>query len=185
MGACLLCSTLPLLSGFHSLRIFALGAAGQSEAEQFAELRLPWTQPMFLSMVQALDEVLPADVDLLCTPVGGDDESGKSRWFLFLADALYPRRVFVRESALASGTLMDYPKWIEHHLEVLDTDESGLGLGAALRRDKVKAEVDADLAARHIEWELRYRLDPRQPFAGVKLLHKGKSVDLRGAGRRP
>lgn len=173
---------LPLLSGAHSLRLFASKRAGQTEVEQYADLRLPWTQPTFLFMVDALNEVLPEDADLLCTPIGGDDETGKARWFLFLADALYPRRIYVRDPKSASGTLMDYPAWVAHHFDVLDTDGSGLGLGAAMHRDEVKAKIEKELAERGIEWELQYKLDARQPFAGVRLLHQGKSVDLRKRG---
>ena len=169
---------LPLLSGLHSVRAFVAGPPGTPEVEQVFRYRLPWTQPMFRELVTKLDAVLPRDAALVCTPVGGDDLTGKSRWFLFLADALYPRRVFVRQPASASGTLMDYPKWVEYHFDVLDTDGSGLGLGGVLARDKAKRRIDAALAERGVTWELRFRLDPKHPFDGAELLHNGVPVPL-------
>jgi len=178
LGASLALGLLPLAAGLHATRLFFTHDAGMPAEEQLEELRLPWTLPAFRAMVASLDAALPADAALLCTPVGGDDRSGKSRWFLFLADALYPRRVFVREPRFASGTLMDYPRWIDYHFEVFDTDGSGQSLGAALRRGEAQSEVDAALAERGVGWELEFRLDPKEPFGGARLLHQGVEVVL-------
>lgn len=178
LAASLALGILPLASGLHSARLFFANKAGQSEAEQLESFKLPWTQPAFRDMVQRLDAVLPEDAALLCTPTGGSDRTGKSRWFLFLADALYPRRVFVRKPALAGGTLMDYPKWIDHHFEVLDTDGSGLGFAGIVKRDELEALERDELRQRGVDWELRFALDPVQPFVGAELLHDGEPVEL-------
>jgi len=178
VAASLALGVLPLASGLHSARLFFANKAGASEAKQLESFKLPWTQPAFLEMVQRLDAVLPEDAALLCTPAGGDDRTGKSRWFLFLADALYPRRVYVRKPAFASGTLMDYPRWIDFHFDVLDTDESGLGFTSLRARKDVLREDAELLAERGVDWELRFQLDPAQPFAGAVLLHDGEPVEL-------
>lgn len=180
LGASLVLGLLPLISGLHSARLFFTRQAGTSEEQQLEELRLPWTQPQFLEMVATLERLLPPEAALVCTPVGGDDRTGKSRWFLFLADALYPRRVFVRQPRFASGTLMDYPRWVDYHFEVLDTDGGGQALGAALRREAEQRTADEALAERGVEWELEFRLDAKEPFAGARLLHLGEVVELRG-----
>ena len=179
LSASLALGLLPALGAFHSARQFVTERAGKPEAEQLATLRQPWTQPSFMRMVATLSEILPEDAKVLCTPPAGDDDSGKSRWFLFLADALYPRQVFVRHPKPASGTLMDYPEWVAYHFEVLGTDGRRFDLGGVLRREDEEAMIAKEVAARGIEWEFEYRADTLQPFTTAKLFHNGTPVPLK------
>jgi len=178
LGACLVLGLVPALGAFHEARHFASTRMGSSEAEQLRELRLPWTQPQFLAMAAALGEIVPEDAKLLCTPVGGTEQKGRSRWFLFLADSLYPRQVYVRHPAPASGTLMDYPAWLEYHFEVLGTDGRALGFAGDIRKEEEEQRLAEALEPLGIEWEFTYRVDSRRPFEDSKLYHNGVLVPL-------
>lgn len=169
---------LPAFGAFHSARHFVTERLGEPEEVQLARLRQPWTQPAFQRMVATLREILPPDAKLLCTPTAGNDDKGKSRWFLFLADALYPRQVYVRHPAPASGTLMDYPEWVAYHFEVLGTDGRFFDFAGALNREDEQAKIAAEVARLGIEWELTYRADTAQPFLGSTLMHNGERVPL-------
>jgi hypothetical protein len=176
-GAALALGILPLANSIHMVRDWWGTRAGMTEREQYRQLRSPWCRPGFLNHVDRLRRAIPEDAAILCTPIGGDDELGRSRWFLFLADALYPRRVFVREPQYASGTLVTYPLWIEHHFEAIDTDESGLSMGGYVKRDRLEAVVGEGLKERGIDWELKYYMVQRTPFQNGILTHKGEVVD--------
>lgn len=178
LAACLGLGLLPAFGAFHSARHFVTERLGEPEDEQLARLRQPWTQPTFLALAETLREVLPSDAKVLMTPTAGNDDKGKSRWFLFLADALYPRQVYVRHPAPASGTLMDYPEWVAYHFEVLGTDGRMLDFAGALRREEEETKIAAEVARLGIEWEFTYRADTKQPFLGATLLHNGEVVAL-------
>ncbi len=178
-GVALAFGLLPLANTIHSVRDWWETRAGKSEVEQLRELRLPWCRPSFTDHLDRLREVIPEDAAILCTPVSGDDELGRSRWYLFLADALYPRRVFVREPSFASGTLVTYPDWVRHHFEVIDTDRSGLTTGGIITKAKLEETVRLGLEERSVEWELQYAMVPKGPFRDAVLLHKGVVVDYK------
>jgi hypothetical protein len=187
-GVALVWGLLPLANTVHMVRDWWGTRAGKTEAEQLRELRLPWCRPSFTDHLDQLLLAIPEDAAILCTPVSGDDKLGRSRWFLFLADALYPRRVFVREPAFASGTLVTYPKWVDHHFEVIDTDGTGLSTGGYIMKAKFEDAVIEELEERGVEWELRYAMVPKGPFRDAVLLHNGVVVDyiadedLKGGG---
>ena len=162
----------------HEARYFMTTRMGTSEEEQLRKLRQPWTQPQFLKMAAAIGAVVPEDAKLLCTPAGGTDEKGRSRWFLFLADILYPRQIYVRHPAPASGTLMDYPAWLEYHFGVLGTDGRQLGFAGDIRKEDEEQRLAEALEPLAIEWEFTYSADPLRPFADAKLYHKGELVSL-------
>ena len=176
-GIALGLGVVPLVSTAHMFRDWSANRAGLSEEEQMRQLMLPWCRPSFTAFLDPLRNAIPEDAAILCTPVSGVETAGKARWYLFLASALYPRRVFVREPALASGTLVTYPQWVKHHLVTIDSDESGLSMAGLIKRTRLEKVVQAELAEREIEWEYRYALDPKEPFRSAVLLHNGVEVD--------
>jgi hypothetical protein len=152
-GAALLLGIFPLAGTYHVFRDWLATRASLTEDQQLRSMNMPWTRQNFMAFIDPLREAIPEDAKILCTPNNGDDIQGKSRWFLFLADALYPRRIYVREPQFASGTLVTYPLWVEHHVEVIDTDGSGLsmkGLVKSTRQEKIVADFLEDNG---IEWE--------------------------------
>ena len=168
---------LPLVSTVHMFRDWSANRAGMDEDEQLRQLMLPWCRPSFTAFIDPLAKTIPEDAAILCTPVSGMETAGKARWYLFLANALYPRRIFVREPALASGTLVTYPQWVKHHLDVIDSDGSGLSMGGMVKRSRFEKVVEQELEEREITWELQYALDAKEPFRGAVLLHNGEVVD--------
>ncbi|MDG1499924.1 MAG: hypothetical protein P8N31_11520 [Planctomycetota bacterium] len=176
-GIALSLSVLPLVSTVHMFRDWSANRAGLNEDEQLRQLMLPWCRPSFTAFLDPLRKVIPEDAAILCTPAWGMETAGKARWYLFLANALYPRRVFVREPALASGTLVTYPLWVKHHLETIDTDESGLSMAGLIKRTRLEKVVKEEIVKRDIAWEFRYALDAKDPFRGAELLHNDVPVD--------
>lgn len=105
--------------------------AGKTIAEQRATLGrrpgmptsiVPWFDPAFVEFVDDLRATLPPDARVLVEPEPGEiaDESGRGRWFLYLNYFAYPLRFYVRKPAFAGGTLVDYGKWLAHHLKQKD-----------------------------------------------------------------
>jgi hypothetical protein len=99
-------------------------------------------RPVFQEFCERVRRATPPDARILVEPSEIKTEAGSARWFLYLNLELHPRQVFVREPLLASGTLVDYPRWLEANLRTLDFAEN-LGLLEA---------VDA----LEIGWRLRY-----------------------------
>jgi hypothetical protein len=176
-GIALSLGALPLISTVHMFRDWSENRAGMDEDEQLRQMLLPWTRPSFTAFLDPMRKVIPEDAAILCTPVWGTETAGKARWYLFLANALYPRRVFVREPALASGTLVTYPLWVKQHLETIDTDGTGLSMAGLIQRTRLEKVVQAELVEREITWEIRYILDAKDPFIGATLLHNNEPVD--------
>ena len=144
---------------------FTTRAGEDLEAQRLTMLGVPWFKPEYRQFVRRLKERLPADTALLVEPssVAQDEPppGSRTRWFLYLANDLYPLRVFVRDPKNASGTLVDYPTWVDLHFEQLDLDGSGLDLGGILRREQLQRADDAALDARHVEWKLTYPISTR------------------------
>ena len=99
-------------------------------------------RPGFQEFCERVRRATPTDARILVEPSEIKTQAGSARWFLYLNLELHPRQVFVREPLLASGTLVDYPRWLEANLRPLDFSEN-LGLLEA---------VDA----LEIGWRLRY-----------------------------
>lgn len=160
LWASLWMSLFPALFGVRYADAWWRVRAGKTiEAQRQSLLGVRWFKRNFLAMCERLRRTLPEDALLYVEPtdVLGDDgtilTSGEARWFLALNYYLYPIRVFVAEPDLASGTLVDYPRWLEHH---------------AFEREQpaVRAREEAALRERGVEWKLTYphsaRLMPRR-----------------------
>ena len=144
---------------------FADRAGKDLEAQRLSLKGVPWFKGEYRVVVKRLKERLPAGAALFVEPseIAPDERvpGGRTRWFLYLANDLYPLRVYVRDPKNASGTLVDYPAWMDLHFETLDVDGSGLGLGGILQREALQREADAALDERQIEWKLTYPISTR------------------------
>lgn len=99
-------------------------------------------KPRFLEFCAAVNQVVPAGDRILVEPYRVVTTAGRARWYIYLNLELHPRQVFVRAPELASGTLVDYPRW-------LNETQRPLGLVEAIELDNA---VD-DLG---IRWRIRY-----------------------------
>lgn len=99
-------------------------------------------RPAFQEFCERVRRATPPDARILVEPSEIRTEAGSARWFLYLNLELHPRQVFVREPLLASGTLVDYPRWLEANLRPLTFAEN-------------LAQLEA-LEALNIGWRLRY-----------------------------
>jgi len=167
--ACVALSILPALFGLHYARGYWNVRAGKSIAEQRASLLgVNWFRPAFTSFLDRLDRTLPPQSHVLIEPVRAQTTAGRSRWHLFLNHYAYPHRFYTRQSAWASGTLVDYPRWIEHH-------QRSLGLEQRLADE-------AAIRERGIDWILRIPIGIQFRASQVELFKRGASgwerVDL-------
>lgn len=147
------------------VRTYAAERAGRSiEGQMHAMRGVPWFKPEYRGFVRRLSQRLPEDAALLVEPSGQPDPNpgGRTRWFLYLSNDLFPRRVFVHDAKHASGTLVDYPEWIRTNLIELDTAGTGAGGFAAdiLREERAPA-LEAALDARGVRWKLTYPISTR------------------------
>ena len=151
-------SLFPALFGVRYVESWSKVRQGRSVQEQRQSLLgVRWFKRNFLAMCERLRKTLPPDAVLLVEPTevmdadGAILTSGEARWFLALNYYLYPIRVMVAQPALASGTLVDYPRWLEHH---------------AHERPEVLERERAAERERSVEWKLTYphsvRLQPRR-----------------------
>jgi hypothetical protein len=98
-------------------------------------------RPSFLEFCERVRRATPADARILVEPSEIKSQAGSARWFLYLNLELHPRQVFVRQPLLASGTLVDYPRWLEACVKPLTFTESvalmqsmaNLGIGWRIR----------------------------------------------------
>lgn len=184
--ASLVLSCLPLVQGGHFVVAWWTERVGLDAAAQVSTFGRAWGSPQIRAVAAELDRVMPPGEPLLLTPAGGEDRSGRTRYFLFLADALHPRPVFVRQPRRANGTMVDYRMWIAYHKQQLDTDGSGLTYEEGVRREVLRGHVAEELAAYGVRWELTFAFDLEEPFAYSVLTRDGEPVafapDLTGAG---
>ncbi len=132
--------------------------AGRPIVEQRVSLRgVPWFKRPFLRFVEQLRRTVPPNARVLVEPSRVESPGADSRWYLFLNYYAYPIELYVQRPELASGTLVDFPRWLEHHA----------GRGGALG-------LDATLAAqeRGIEWRLLLPVTPWFDPADVTLLRR-------------
>ena len=153
-------SLFPALFGVRYVESWSKVRRGRSVQEQrMSLLGVRWFKRNFFAMCERMRNTLPPDAVLLVEPTevmdanGAILTSGEARWFLALNYYLYPIRVVVAQPALASGTLVDYPRWLEHY--ALEREQP-----AVLEREQ------AAVRERSIEWKLTYphsvRLQPRR-----------------------
>jgi hypothetical protein len=167
----LVLSVVSLGQAWQSAREWLSLRAGRSDVEQELTLKgVAWYKPGFLDCVDRLERTLPIDAKLLVEPSRIETELSSARWMLFLNDALHPRQVFVRRPDLASGTLVDYPRWLAHH-------ERPSIAGGAL--DQAALEEALAIDARGIEWRLRYPVVPRFRSDEIELYRRSGDGWLR------
>lgn len=149
------CALVPLAYSVHYGRVWWNERRGETLVEQRLQyVNTPWFQPYFQAFCHWFNEQVPADAGVLLTPKDPETESGRGRWFLFLNYFAYPRRIYVRKPHLASGTMVDYPRWLRHHFRDLPRErDSEVGLGAMIAREREEAQRWSELG---IEWELVY-----------------------------
>ncbi len=99
--------------------------AGKSAIEQ----RLTMLGPApfkrnFLEFCEAVKQTVPEGERILVEPHRVLTTEGRARWYLYMNLELHPRQVFVRSPELASGTLVDYPRWLKESVRPLGVVES-------------------------------------------------------------
>ncbi len=113
-----------------------------------------WFDRGFVETVARLKRTVPEDARILVEPSSVLDRSGRARWYLYLNYFAHPLRFYVRLPAAASGTLVDYEGWLDHHMrktsatdrldEAVEFDERGIDwkLRFAVTRDFAKRELE-------------------------------------------
>lgn len=113
-----------------------------------------WFDRGFVETVARLKRTVPEDARILVEPSSVLDRSGRARWYLYLNYFAHPLRFYVRLPAAASGTLVDYERWLDHHMrktsamdrldEAVEFDERGIDwkLRFAVTRDFAKRELE-------------------------------------------
>lgn len=91
--------------------------AGHDIREQRATITdAPWFREGFTLVVERLREVFPPGTRLFLDPTRFDKgDNQKARFFLYLTYYAHPVEIYVRKPELASGTLVDYPRWNDYH----------------------------------------------------------------------
>lgn len=169
---------LPLIQGGHQVHRWWTERRGLDEAAQLETFDYPWCDPRISKVAALIDAAMPEGEPLLVTPIGGEDRTGRTRYFLFLANALYPRPVIVRQPNWASGTLVDYVQWVWFHFDLLDTDGSGLVPAGRKRLNNKLPKIRSELQRYGVTWDFQFYLDPEDPFGRAVLRQKGQPVDL-------
>ncbi len=124
---------------------------------------VPWLDASFLAFAEELKRILPPDARILIEPEPGriDDPTGRARWFLYLNYAGYPLRFYVRKPAYGGGTLVDYGKWLAHHLK---------------QKDVVKRlDEEIEIAARGIDYKVVVPVTSDFSRAGTFLFRRSGS----------
>lgn len=96
----------------------------------------------FLEFCAAVSQVVPAGDRILVEPHRVLTTEGRARWYLYMNLELHPRQVFVRSPELASGTLVDYPRWLKESVRPLGVVES--------------IEMNNAIDELGIDWRIRY-----------------------------
>jgi hypothetical protein len=141
------------------MSVLALGFAAQNTLELASgatrhdvESRALRLQPAFQQLCANLRAALPADAAVLLEPSRLDRSgaSPQSRWHLSLNYELAPIRCYTREPAAASGTLVDWPRWVERHFPgaVFEPEDALAPIP--------DAEFERALEQRGIRWRITY-----------------------------
>jgi hypothetical protein len=145
---------------YRHLQLWDATRRGLSPVEQRVSLLgVPFFKRSFLEFVERLALTVPDGEGILLEPetligprgVRTWDVRGQGRWNLYLNYYAYPRRIYARAAELSSGTLVDYPRWLEHHFVTLRGPDA----------EALAAADEAALEARGIRWRLRYPASQR------------------------
>jgi len=168
-------------AGLYTRTYFADRAGKNLDAQRASLKGVPWFKPEYRVLVKRLKKRLGPDAALFVEPekIAEDEKNpgGRTRWFLYLANDLYPTRVYVRAPKLASGTLVDYPEWMDLHFEDLDVDGSGMGFTRILKRDRLRQEHNAAIDARGLRWKLTYPIAQHFRLADLHLYERDDAVE--------
>lgn len=140
---------------------------GESAYERQRSMRgVPQFQRDFLRFVNLLQRSLPPGTKVLVEAKEATTISGQARWYLYLTYAAYPVRVYVRRPELASGTLVDYPRWLNREIKGPSLDD----------RLRLIEEVDA----LNVEYRLRYVAHKRFQLDQLEIAKRvdGQWVDI-------
>ncbi len=154
---------------------------GKDLEQQRASMKgVPWFKPEFRALIARLKEHLPEGTGILVEPHGIDEKEsqpgGRTRWFLYLNYYAYPLHIYAHEPKLASGTLVDYTPWIDHHFEVLNVDNSFQGMAESITRERLLKKVDLEIEKRNIEWRLTYLISQSFRMENVRIFHREDGV---------
>lgn len=154
-------------------------------AQRATMLGVPFFKRSFLEFNDRLARTVPRGAKILVEPLpqvlpDGSEvyhNSGQARWFLYLNHYAYPSRVYVRQPELASGTLVDYPRWLDYHFVDLKGPEG----------DALAARDAAAIDALGLEYRLRYPVTKQFVIAKVQLDRRvdgeWQPIELAGARR--
>lgn len=146
-----LMAILPMAFALHYTARWNDERRGQDLAAQRASLTgVTWFKRSFVHTMARLERIIPPGERVLLEPTRVATPSGQARWHLFLNHYAYPIRFYTQRSDWASGTLVDYPRWLAHHVEV---DPRQLSLSERIEREQ---ELLAAIEERDIRWLLRY-----------------------------
>jgi len=79
---------------------------------------VPWMRGDLPGFIERAKARIPEDASILLWATDIETAGQSARWHLFLNEALFPRKVFIHEPALASGTMADYEEWVELYAKV-------------------------------------------------------------------
>lgn len=145
---------LPVAYSVHYGRVWWKERRGVSLQEQRLQYtNTPWFQPYFQAFCIWFNQTVPEEDGVLLTPSVLELETGRGRWYLFLNYFVYPRRVYVRKPHLASGTLVDYPRWLRHHFNDRPRRMASEDLGTRITRQR---QEQRQLEEFDVQWKLEY-----------------------------
>lgn len=117
--------------------------AGKSSIEQRLTMLGPAPfKRSFLEFCEAVKQTVPAGERILVEPHRVLTTEGRARWYLYMNLELHPRQVFVRSPELASGTLVDYPRWLKESVR-------SIGVVESIERNNAIDKLG-------IQWRIRY-----------------------------
>jgi hypothetical protein len=159
---------LPLAFGVHYGRGWWDVRRGKDVVAQRETLTgVTWFQPAFHDFLDRFERTVPPDANVLVEPGRVRTARSTARWHLFLNHYAYPVRFYTRAPAWASGTLVDYPRWLEHHARTRTLSE---------RLDDERA-----MHERGIEWILRVPIADRFLVDEVELMQRTEDGWIRVA----
>ena len=144
---------------------------GKPLAQQRRSLKgVTWFKRPFTEFVERLAHTIPPGSKVLVEPSRVEVVLGRARWYLFLNHYGYPLRFYVRQPAKASGTLVDYPQWLEHHT----TGQTRPGAASTRLSEQL------EIAEREIEWKVRFPMTERFRLDEVEVFQQraGKWVPV-------
>ncbi|KAA3612886.1 MAG: hypothetical protein DWQ01_04060 [Planctomycetota bacterium] len=129
----------------------AVAAAGLNYLQQAVPAWPAWLDPELDQFAEEMENKLaklpPEEHPILLIPhLPMNSLAGRSRWFLQLNYRMFPRRFYLPDAILASGTLVEFADWVEHWRE------NGPARGPILGPKKLQEAINRTGAT----WTLHY-----------------------------